>query len=115
MEQVIESATPGRNKAMIKAFMFVAFVIMAIYIVKFTPVKGYLTAEALGNFLNTAGVVGSSGFCICLCRRCMSFRAWNATNRYRRCHFWGLLGVSLCLVWSYGRCQCSFLDWAHSR
>jgi uncharacterized membrane protein YdjX (TVP38/TMEM64 family) len=56
MEQVIESATPGRNKAMIKAFMFVAFVIMAIYIVKFTPVKGYLTAEALGNFLDTAGL-----------------------------------------------------------
>ena len=56
MEQVIDSATPGRNKAMIKAFVFVAFVIMAIYIVKFTPVKGYLTAEALRNFLNTAGL-----------------------------------------------------------
>jgi len=73
MEQVIESATPGRNKAMIKAFIFVAFVIIAIYIIKFTPVKvafviiaiyiikftpvkGYLTAEALGSFLNTAGL-----------------------------------------------------------
>jgi len=56
MEQVIESATPRSKKAMIKAFMFVAFVIMAIYIVKFTPVKGYLTAEALGNFLNTEGL-----------------------------------------------------------
>ena len=56
MEQVIESATPGRNKAMIKAFMFVAFVIIAIYIFKFTPVKGYLTAEALGNFLDTVGL-----------------------------------------------------------
>ena len=56
MEQGIESATPGRNKAMIKAFMFVAFVIMAIYIFKFTPVNGYLTAEALGNFLDTVGL-----------------------------------------------------------
>jgi uncharacterized membrane protein YdjX (TVP38/TMEM64 family) len=56
MEQVIESATTGRNKAMMKAFIFVAFVIIAIYIFKFTPVKGYLTAEALGNFLDKVGL-----------------------------------------------------------
>lgn len=56
MEQVIESATPRSKKAMIKAFIFVAFVIIAIYIFKFTPVKGYLTAEALGNFLDKVGL-----------------------------------------------------------
>ncbi|MCG6947243.1 MAG: TVP38/TMEM64 family protein [Deltaproteobacteria bacterium] len=55
MEQAIESVTPGRKKAMIKAFIFVAFIITAIYIVRFTPVKGYLTAEALGRFLDMAG------------------------------------------------------------
>jgi len=55
MEQAIESATPNRKKAMIKASIFVAFIILAIYVVKFTPARGYLNAEALGDFLNSAG------------------------------------------------------------
>ena len=55
MEQAIEPATPDRKKAMIKASIFVAFIIVAIYVVRFTPAKGYLTAEALGNFLDSAG------------------------------------------------------------
>jgi uncharacterized membrane protein YdjX (TVP38/TMEM64 family) len=55
MEQAIESATPDRKKAMIKASIFVAFIIVAIYLVKFTPARGYFTAEALGNFLDSAG------------------------------------------------------------
>jgi uncharacterized membrane protein YdjX (TVP38/TMEM64 family) len=55
MAQAIGSATPRRKKAMMKALIFVAFIITAIYIVKFTPVQGYLTAEALGHFLDMAG------------------------------------------------------------
>jgi uncharacterized membrane protein YdjX (TVP38/TMEM64 family) len=55
MEQAIESVTPGRKKAVIKAFIFVAFIVIAIYIVKYTPVKDYITAEKLGNFLDSAG------------------------------------------------------------
>ena len=56
MEQAIEAVTPTRKKAMIKATIFVAFILLAIYVVKFTPAKGYLTAEALGNFLDSAGL-----------------------------------------------------------
>jgi uncharacterized membrane protein YdjX (TVP38/TMEM64 family) len=55
MEQTIESVGPNRKKAMIKASVFVAFIILAIYVVKFTPAKGYFTAHALGNFLYSAG------------------------------------------------------------
>jgi uncharacterized membrane protein YdjX (TVP38/TMEM64 family) len=55
MEQAIEPAKPDRKKAMIKASIFVAFIITAIYLVKFTPAKGYLTAEALGRILDSAG------------------------------------------------------------
>jgi len=40
---------------MVKAFVLVAFVIGAIALVRFTPVKGYLTAEALGRFLEAVG------------------------------------------------------------
>jgi len=52
-----DTATPpaNRSKAALKAGIFIAFIIGAIILVRFTPVKDYLTAEALGNFLDTAG------------------------------------------------------------
>ena len=55
MAQAIELSTANRKKAMMKASILVAFIIVAIYIVRFTPVKGYLTAEALGRFLDMPG------------------------------------------------------------
>lgn len=53
-----ETANPptNRSKAALKAGIFVAFVISAILLVRYTPVRDYLTAEALGGFLQTAGV-----------------------------------------------------------
>jgi uncharacterized membrane protein YdjX (TVP38/TMEM64 family) len=45
----------NRNQAVVKALIFLAFIVVAITVVRFTPVKNYFTAEALGNFLNTAG------------------------------------------------------------
>jgi uncharacterized membrane protein YdjX (TVP38/TMEM64 family) len=52
-----ETANPPthRSKAALKAGIFVVFVISAISLVRYTPVKDYLTAEALGGFLQTAG------------------------------------------------------------
>ncbi len=46
----------SRKKALLKASVLVALVIAGIYIVEFTPVKGYLTVEYLGRFLNAAGL-----------------------------------------------------------
>ncbi len=53
-----ETANPPvqRSRAAIKAGIFVAFIIGAIILVRYTPVKSYLTVEALGTFLDTAGV-----------------------------------------------------------
>ena len=45
-----------RSKAAIKAGLLFAFVIGAILLVRYTPIKDYLTAEALGNFLESAGI-----------------------------------------------------------
>jgi uncharacterized membrane protein YdjX (TVP38/TMEM64 family) len=39
----------------VKAGILVAFIILAISLIRFTPIKNYLTAEALGNFLELAG------------------------------------------------------------
>jgi uncharacterized membrane protein YdjX (TVP38/TMEM64 family) len=53
-----ETAHPPvkNSKAAVKAGLFIAFIIGAIILVRYTPVKGYLTAEALGHFLDTAGI-----------------------------------------------------------
>jgi uncharacterized membrane protein YdjX (TVP38/TMEM64 family) len=42
--------------ATIKALILLLFMILAIYIVRFTPVKEFLNREALRDFLNAAGV-----------------------------------------------------------
>ncbi len=53
-----ETANPpiNRSKAALKACIFIAFIIGAIILVRYTPIKDYLTADALGSFLQTAGV-----------------------------------------------------------
>ena len=45
----------SRSKAIVKALILAAFIVGAIFLVRFTPVKGYLTTEQLGRFLDTAG------------------------------------------------------------
>ena len=45
----------GRKKAVIKAIFLLIFIVVAIFLVRFTPARNYLTAEALGQFLETAG------------------------------------------------------------
>ena len=42
------------SKAVMKAIFLVIFIVTAIILVRFTPVKNYLTAEALGQFLDSA-------------------------------------------------------------
>jgi len=46
----------GRNRGIAKAAIFVSFVLVAVYVVRFTPVMEYLTAEALGTLLDKAGI-----------------------------------------------------------
>jgi uncharacterized membrane protein YdjX (TVP38/TMEM64 family) len=55
MEEVVQRPAANRKKAMIKALIFIAFIIGAIALVRLTPIKGYLTADALGRFLDAAG------------------------------------------------------------
>jgi len=52
----MEQPKVNRRGAMIKASVFVLFIITAIYVIRFTPVKDYLTKEALGGFLAVAGI-----------------------------------------------------------
>ena len=41
---------------MVKASILAAFIIVAIYVIRFTPVRAFLTQEALSRFLEAAGI-----------------------------------------------------------
>lgn len=46
----------SKKRAALKAVLFMAFIVAAIYVLRFTPVKAFLTAEALGRFLDSSGI-----------------------------------------------------------
>jgi len=58
----------------VKALILLTFIVAAVLAVRFTPVKDYLTAEALGQFLETVGfwapwvfmVIYAAGVCLFL-------------------------------------------------
>ncbi|HYA14546.1 MAG TPA: TVP38/TMEM64 family protein [Syntrophales bacterium] len=55
MNDGIEQRANAGRKAIIKAAVLVIFIISAVYIIRFTPVKNLLTQEVLGSFLEAAG------------------------------------------------------------
>jgi uncharacterized membrane protein YdjX (TVP38/TMEM64 family) len=54
MEERLKKAK--NSKAVIKAVLLAAFIIAAIFLVRYTAIKNYLTAEALSRFLEAAGL-----------------------------------------------------------
>jgi uncharacterized membrane protein YdjX (TVP38/TMEM64 family) len=55
MNQAIQRPTKKRKGAIVKALVFAAFIVAAIYVVRFTSVREFFSREALGNFLEAAG------------------------------------------------------------
>ena len=72
MEESIQQPAKSPTKALVKAGVLVGFIIFAIFVIRFTPVKNYLTPEALGGFLDGAGfwapvvymIIYSAGVCL---------------------------------------------------
>jgi uncharacterized membrane protein YdjX (TVP38/TMEM64 family) len=56
MERTAKPTARNRTKGLIKAFALGVFIIAAIYLIRFTPVKEYLTAEGLSLFLEKTGL-----------------------------------------------------------
>lgn len=54
--EAINQPLKGHKGALVKASVLVAFIAVAIYVIRFTPVKDFLTREALGGFLEAAGI-----------------------------------------------------------
>jgi uncharacterized membrane protein YdjX (TVP38/TMEM64 family) len=72
MEAAEQQPAGSRNKAIVKAALLALFIIGAIILVRYTPVKDYLNAAALGQFLDAAGfwaplvfiVIYTAGVCL---------------------------------------------------
>ena len=71
MEAITQQPTKSRKRGIIKAVFFLAFIVAAIYIVRFTSFREFLTQEALSRFLEGAGfwapliyiVIYAAGIC----------------------------------------------------
>ena len=74
MEGVMQPTVNNRKKAVIKALILAGFIIGAILLVQYTPLKGYLTDDTLSRFLDSAGLwapvifilVYAAGICLFL-------------------------------------------------
>jgi len=56
MEETLQQPAKKTSKAVVKAMIFVVFIVAAILLIRFTPIKNYLNAETLGRFLQGAGL-----------------------------------------------------------
>jgi uncharacterized membrane protein YdjX (TVP38/TMEM64 family) len=54
--EAIRQPVKDRKGALLKASILVVFIVVAIYVIRFTPVKDFLTPEALSRFLEAAGI-----------------------------------------------------------
>jgi uncharacterized membrane protein YdjX (TVP38/TMEM64 family) len=52
----VRSNSTGRKRGLLKALILLAFVVAAISVARFTPIRQYLTVGHLGAFLDRAGV-----------------------------------------------------------
>jgi uncharacterized membrane protein YdjX (TVP38/TMEM64 family) len=55
MKNTFQQPTGPQKKGMIKALLFVAFIVAAIYAIRFTSIREFLSREALSRFLEEAG------------------------------------------------------------
>ena len=51
MERTFHQAEKTRARGVRKALLLVAFIILAVYVVRYTPVSRFLSREVLSNFL----------------------------------------------------------------
>jgi uncharacterized membrane protein YdjX (TVP38/TMEM64 family) len=72
MNATAERSSGSRSKAVMKMLVLLAFVIGAVVLVRYTPVRNYLTADALQQFLDGAGIwapivfIGGYALGVCL-------------------------------------------------
>ena len=56
MEVVSNEVKPNRSRAVVKAVIFLAFILTVIILYIFTPLKDHITEETVGQFINSIGI-----------------------------------------------------------
>ena len=56
MEMAGNKITPNRSKAVVKAVIFLAFILTIIILYIFTPIKDHITEETVGQFIKSIGI-----------------------------------------------------------
>jgi uncharacterized membrane protein YdjX (TVP38/TMEM64 family) len=90
---VIQEPAKSRRNAILKAILFVLFIIAAISIIRFTPVKEYLAQESLRRLLEEAGFwapliyifIYATGICFFVPGTALSYR--------RAGPYWGFVSM----------------------
>ena len=54
----------GSKKTVIKALIFIVFIVLAVYLVRYSPFKGFFTARGLTDFVENAGFWAPLSFII---------------------------------------------------
>jgi uncharacterized membrane protein YdjX (TVP38/TMEM64 family) len=57
METDTKSHKKRSLKIVLKAVLFITFIVVAVIVVRYSPVKNYLTPEGLGRFLDSVGIL----------------------------------------------------------
>jgi len=100
----MESNTNRRGPA-IKAALFIIFLVTAIGIVRFTPLKEHLSVERLGLLLESAGALGTCSICLRLRCGCLPFYAGNTSYQCRRIDFWSIFRIYIRLAGRHDGCN----------
>jgi uncharacterized membrane protein YdjX (TVP38/TMEM64 family) len=96
MIETAKTVEKNPSKALIKVGILVVFIITAILLGRFTPIKGFLNPEALGNTIDAAGVwapllfifIYSAGVCLLLPGTLLTFLGSAVFGPY-----WGFIYV----------------------
>jgi len=57
MEVDAKSHKKKSSKTVLKAVFFIAFIIVTVLVIRYSPVKNYLTPQELGRFLDSVGIL----------------------------------------------------------
>ena len=82
-EELVQGTESNKKTGIGKILVLAAFVVGAIVLVRFTPVRNYLTATALGDFLEDAGFWAPLVFMVFYAVGVCLFLPWNSSGHTR--------------------------------
>ncbi len=111
MDETIHSPPRSFSKAAFKAIFLLVFIAGAIFLIRLTPIRNYLTPEALGNFLKIAGIWTLVVYILIYTVGCLPISPGNIADRFGGRDIRRILEFFICLVWRHVRCKYCLFYW----